>query len=37
MSTSLGFNTQSYLTNVFKKYVNCTPIEYRNHLDTHQH
>lgn len=37
ISTSLGFNTQSYFTSVFKKYVNCTPIEYRNHLDNDQH
>lgn len=31
LSYSLGFSSSNYFSTVFKKYMNCTPKEYRNH------
>lgn len=34
LSASVGFNSASYFNKQFKRYTNCTPLEYRNKLLT---
>lgn len=36
LASSVGFNSSSYFNKLFRKYLNCTPTEYRTNL-THEH
>lgn len=35
IASSVGFNNTSYFNKIFKKYMNCTPTEYRKNLKKH--
>lgn len=35
LASSVGFNSSSYFNKLFKKYLNCTPTEYRIKKDSH--
>lgn len=35
LASSVGFNSSSYFNKLFKKYLNCTPTEYRINKDSH--
>lgn len=34
LASSVGFNSASYYNKLFKKYLNCTPSEYKKHVQT---